>query len=423
MGDRLMASTTTPRDALDEPASRSIRLGECFDTRDALRNAKKQAQERDLARMLVVDVDAHHYETESWAEITDYLEDPVLQHLSRSSGMGRLNGSQSPLLPPQIGNQDIAGRLPRYPYRYLEKAEPGEQRDTVIVRRAMEMMGIDYQILFPTPMLALGMHPLPEVEVAVARAYARWITERVCAQQPAIKTMLYLPFNEPDACVRIVEEFGDAPGVVGFMVTAVRFRPVHHNSYMRLYRAIEERELPLGFHAGYTWSDRSMEQVNKFLSVHALGFCWFNMVHMTNWVINGMPERFPNLDVVWIESGLAWVPFLMQRLDHEYMLRSSEAPLLQKRPSEYIAGMYFTSQPMERTENLEPLRVTFEMINARERLMYSSDYPHWDFDVPSVIYDLPFLDDEARRGILGRNAQRLFKLDPTAIGRPDLAAP
>lgn len=416
-----MATTDTRRDGIDEPQGRTLRLGTHFDTREALRNAKQQADERNLDKMLIVDVDAHHYETESWSEIVDYLEDPVMQHLSRSSGLGRLNGSQSPLLPPQIGNQDIAGRITRYPYRGLETAGPGEHRDTVVVKRAMEMIGIDYQILFPTPMLALGMHPLPDVEVGVSRAYARWITERICAQEHSIKTMLYLPFNEPEACVKLVEEFGDAPGVVGFMVTAVRYRPVHHNSYMRLYRAIEERGLPLGFHAGYTWADRGMEQLNKFLSVHALGFTVFNMIHMTNWVINGLPERFPDLDVVWIESGLAWLPFLMQRLDSEYMLRSSEAPLLQRKPSEYIADMYFTSQPMEATDNLAALEVTFDMINAETQLMFSTDYPHWDFDLPSVIYDLPFLTDQGRKSILGQTAQRLFKLDPNEIGRADLA--
>jgi hypothetical protein len=40
-----------------------------------------------------------------------------------------------------------------------------------------------------------------------------------------------------------------------------------------------------------------------------------------------------------------------------------------------------------------------------------------------MIYDLPFLDDEAKRAILGTTAQKLFKLDPTEIGRPDLVAP
>ena len=44
-------------------------------------------------------------------------------------------------------------------------------------------------------------------------------------------------------------------------------------------------------------------------------------------VARDVPERFPKLMTVWIESGLAWVPFLMQRLDNEFMMRTSDAPV------------------------------------------------------------------------------------------------
>ena len=67
---------------------------------------------------------------------------------------------------------------------------------------------------------------------------------------------------------------------------------------------------------------------------------WFNMVHMTNWVINGLPERFPKLKVMWIESGLTWAYCLMQRLDHSYMMRTSDCPSLKRKPSEYMREMY-----------------------------------------------------------------------------------
>jgi predicted TIM-barrel fold metal-dependent hydrolase len=43
--------------------------------------------------------------------------------------------------------------------------------------------------------------------------------------------------------------------------------------------------------------------------------------------------------------------------------------------------------------------------------MWASDWPHWDWDPPSRVWDLPFLDEDARRGILGGNAAQLFKLD------------
>jgi predicted TIM-barrel fold metal-dependent hydrolase len=77
-----------------------------------------------------------------------------------------------------------------------------------------------------------------------------------------------------------------------------------------------------------------------------------------------------------------------------------------------MRDMYYTNQPMERQANATALKLTFEMINAPSQLLYSSDYPHWDFDLPSVIYDLPFLDEAAKRAILGGNACRLFGIEP-----------
>ena len=57
------------------------------------------------------------------------------------------------------------------------------------------------------------------------------------------------------------------------------------------------------------------------------------------------------------------------------------------------------------------LETTFRMINAETQLLYSSDYPHWDFDLPSTIYDLPFLTEQAKRNILGGNALRVFGIE------------
>ena len=165
--------------------------------------------------------------------------------------------------------------------------------------------------------------------------------------------------------------------------------------HMKIYRALEERGLALSFHSAINPGEPVFKSLNRFASVHALGFPFYNILHLTNWVTNGLCERFPKLPVIWIEGGLAWIPFLMQRLDHEYMLRSSEYPLLKKKPSEYMRDMYYASQPME-AENMRALACTFEMIGAETQLLYASDYPHWDFDLPSRIWDLPFLSPEGQ---------------------------
>lgn len=374
-----------------------------FDTRDHLRNAKNQARERGFDKVLIVDVDAHHYENEWFAEIFDYIEDPVLRHLALSRG-----GAPSTILFGTPNNQFNAGRLLRYGLSSGERPDGSEHLDVARSRRQREAIGIDYQIIFPTPMLQLGMHPDPAVETALAWAYTRWWTERVLPQDPRIKSMVYLPFYDVDASLRMIQAFGDLPGVIGFMVTSTRYAAVHDNRYMRLYAELEERGMPLGFHAAFNQQERLFEGMNRFISVHSLGFVLNTLIHATNLIINGIPERFPKLKIILIESGLAWIPFLMQRLDNEYFMRTNEAPLLTKPPSEYLAqNFWYTTQPLE-TGNSEALELTMRMMNAGTQLMFASDYPHWDFDLPSTIWDLPFLDEQAKRNILGRTALTVF---------------
>jgi predicted TIM-barrel fold metal-dependent hydrolase len=393
---------------MDLPLSDFRRMAvEEFDTSKLLAHAARQAAERGYNEFPIVDVDSHHYELESLGEILEYMDDPVLQQLATSASQTGQRGNG--VMAGGVGYQDMGGRVTRYALRKMEKTDGGRHRDVALATRWMDAMGVDVAVMFPSPMLQLGLHPQIEVEVALARAYNRWMIERVLAQEPRLRSMLYLPFNDADACYRMVKEFAGAKGVAGFMVTAARHRPVQHKSYMKTYALLEEMGLPLGFHAGYNWNDQSMAMMNKFISVHVLGFVFYNMVHLTNWIMNGLPERFPKLKVAWIESGLAWIPFMMQRLDNEYMMRTSEAPALKRRPSDYMREMFFATQPMEVTD-MDALEQTFRMINAETQLLYSSDYPHWDFDLPSVIYDLPFIGAEAKRNILGGNAIRLFNL-------------
>jgi uncharacterized protein len=380
-----------------------------LNTSRLLAHARKQAHARSFDDVLIVDVDAHHYENENYDEFLPYMENDVFRQLTIA---GR-NRNRSNVAPVQIGYQDMGGRVTRYSMRSTEKTEQGSLRDVQLGHRWMDAMSVDYSCLFPTGMLNIGMHPQKEMEVELCWAYNRWLTEKVLPDAGGrFYSMLCLPFSDPEAALRHVETFGDRKHVGGFMVTTVRSHmAVYDNAYMKLYRAMEERGLVLSFHSGPNWGDPIYKSCNRFLSAHALGFTWYNVLQCTNWVINGMGERFPKLPVIWIESGVAWVPFLMQRLDHEYMLRPSEAPLLKKKPSDYMRDMYYSSQPME-IQDYQAMECTFRMMNAETQLLYSSDYPHWDFDLPSTIWDLPFLSEKGKHNILGGTAARLFKLPP-----------
>jgi predicted TIM-barrel fold metal-dependent hydrolase len=381
------------------------------DTRDLLAHAKRDAIKRGLQDWLVCDIDAHHVESVSWKEIVEYIEDPVVRQNAKEFHANRI-GAPPFALNGDLGLkfQGVGGRIPHQEDQREIVNEKDVHRDVVLTRRAMDSLGIDYMVVFPTPMLFLGLHPQPEMEVWLSRAYIRWTIDKLLSADDRIKTLIYLPFNTPEECIRTIKDFGDSKGVIGFCVPSVRHKAVHHNDYMRVYAMLEELGKPIAFHAGYHWQDQSLVQVNRFLGMHALGFVWSNMIHMTNWILNGIPERFPKLKSIWVESGLAWVPFLMQRLDDQYLMRPSEAPQLKRLPSEYMREhCWYTTQPMEQT-NKKALATTLEMINAETQLLFSSDWPHFDFDLPSEIMDLPFLNEQAKRNIMGLNAARIFNL-------------
>ena len=165
-------------------------------------------------------------------------------------GAGRRTG----ILNSQVGYQNTGGRVHRQTFRgkEREKARPGgKHTDITLTLDWMDAMGVDYCCMFPTPMLFLGLHPQIEMEAAMCDAYNAWLCERILAQEPRIVSMLYLPFNDPEAAYKTVKKFGDKKGVVGFMVTSPRYRPVHDNAYMKTYALLEEMGKPISFHAAY----------------------------------------------------------------------------------------------------------------------------------------------------------------------------
>jgi predicted TIM-barrel fold metal-dependent hydrolase len=384
------------------------------DTRDYLAHATRQAKSYNDYEV-IIDVDAHTSEGRFWKEICEFLENDVLAQtaeamLGRNGGLALLNVSAG------TNFQSIGGRIP-HQHATLEDVEEGKGHNFVQhMRRSMDAMGIDYQVVFPSAMLTLGMHPMGDVEYYVSKAFNRWVVERILPDEKRLLCLLYLPFQSPDLCIEMIRQYADKPGVIGFSVSCVRNNPVYHPSYMKLYRAIEETGKPLVFHTAYNWTDPSFAQLNRFGAMHALSFSHYNLIHLTNWLFNALPERFPKLKVMWVEAGVAWLPYLMQRLDHEVMMRPSEAPGLKRLPSDYMRDMYYTSQPLER-HNMKVLEVSMDAMNAETQMLFASDWPHWDFDPPSSITTLPFLSDQAKRNILGLNAAKLFNI-PVKRVRP-----
>jgi predicted TIM-barrel fold metal-dependent hydrolase len=104
------------------------------------------------------------------------------------------------------------------------------------------------------------------------------------------------------------------------------------------------------------------------------------------------------------------MPFLMNRLDKEYLERRREVPYLTERPSHYLSDVYVATQPIEEPVHMGDLVKLVELYRGEDTTIFASDWPHHDFDHPMKLNQAPF-SNEAKRKIFGENALRLFGID------------
>jgi predicted TIM-barrel fold metal-dependent hydrolase len=389
-------------------------------------NAEREARRRGLFDVPIVDCDSHCYETSSLPEIVAYMENP---NIRRSFMVSSAEFIQATVLPQNLGERTVGGRLhigggtdSETGVHPLEEGSGDVHPVAATTLRAMNALAIDYTIIFPTPMLNLGVHPDQDVQNELIWAFNRWLVEDVIPSDRRLLAMPVLPIHDPDQCVRNIEAFAQRPGVVGFMITCLQYQPLHRNAYMKVFAALNDRSLPLAFHSAPNWVERPFTVLGRFLGAHALGFPFYAMVQMTNVVLSGLPERFPNIRWIFMEAGQAWVPFTISRLDNEYKQRSAEAPLLKRLPGEYIREFYFTTQPFESHDDPAHTRAMVDIMDGGHSLLYASDYPHQDFDTPATIWDQPRFSPEEKRAILGGNAMALFNLPVPESGPVATAA-
>ena len=171
------------------------------DTRDILAAETRYQRSQEYRDWTIIDVDAHHSEMSSWKEVVQYIDEPILKYLgeefqSRTGGAPGLSNHM-----PGLRYQDVGGRI-RHQQKLDELVEESdEHRDVTLVRRCIDALGLDYQVLFPGNMLGLATHPQPRVEAHLAYAYNRFLVERILPADDRIKTLLYLPLTEHDTFV------------------------------------------------------------------------------------------------------------------------------------------------------------------------------------------------------------------------------
>jgi uncharacterized protein len=283
-------------------------------------------------------------------------------------------------------------------------------KDPNVYREDLGQEGIETAIVYPSSALKIGLVRELELAAALARAYNDWAHDFGQRTGGLTKAVAVIAPQDVPAAVkeirRAVTELG-APGVMmptyvtpGFDLGQPQFDPI--------YAEAQELGVPVGFHATAHMSVGDT-RFHKYLGVHMVSHPFEQMISIISVISNGVLDRFPKLNVAFLEAGVGWVPYWMDRFDEKYHMRKSEMEPLRMLPSEYVKAnrCYFTCEGEE-----SGLRLAIDCFGD-ECIMYASDYPHWDSEWPGTVQAIQSRSDlsvETKDKILAGNALTFYAL-------------
>jgi predicted TIM-barrel fold metal-dependent hydrolase len=244
---------------------------------------------------------------------------------------------------------------------------------------------------------------------ALSSALNDWMIEVWLHADDRFRGSLTVPMQDPLAAAREIDRLGAHPDIVQILIPAGSRMPYGQQFYDPIWEACERNGLVVGIHfggIGIMHPPTSAGWPSYYLEWHTSMSQVFQ-AQMISMVCEGVFQKFPRLKVALLEGGFAWVPHVMWRLDKNWKGMRAECPWLDRKPSEIIHEHFrLASQPIEEPEDDRHLLQIFEMIDAGQTLLFSSDYPHWDFDSPQQAF--PRLEPGLKRRIFAENARELY---------------
>lgn len=268
---------------------------------------------------------------------------------------------------------------------------------------------VEHAIL--NPLLGAGPELNHGYGAALARAINDWQLAEWVEPEPRLRASVVVPWDDAENAVREINRVGDDPAFVQVLVLARTLEPLGRPRYWPVYDAAARHGLPVAMHfTGYGAGPLTGAGYPSFYLEERINAPAGFQEQLTSLVCEGVFERLPGLRFVLVEGGFAWLLALMWRLDRAWGRLRSEVPHLRRPPSEVIREhVYLTTQPIEEPPRPSQLVELLGALDMDERLLFATDYPHWDFDAPDRTLPRQ-LPSALRQMIMRDNARRLYRL-------------
>jgi len=370
-----------------------------IDVRD-LTLARSGAAPVNASRLAIADCDIHQSPKLGMKGLYPYMEQRWRDHLDAFGPLPRQAFQSGPAYPK---SQPDASRRDAWP---PNGGRPGSDLDFMRTHH-LDPHNITLGILNmirPHP----GSFQNGYLADAVCQAMNRWQVAEWTGPEPRLKGSLLVPYEDGEASAREIARWAGHKDYVQVLLLSRTAEPLGQARYWPIYQAAVEAGLPVGIHAfGFGGYPVSGSGWPSYYIEDMVGHAQSCQTMLSSMVFEGIFERFPGLKIVLVEAGFGWLPSLCWRLDKLWARMRVETPHVKRRPSEYIReNVWLTTQPMEEPDPKSRVLDVMDWIGW-DRLVFATDYPHWDYDAPDQV--LPGgIDEVRRRDFFLNNARALY---------------
>ncbi len=294
--------------------------------------------------------------------------------------------------------------------------------------QVMDACGIHAQVLFPNS-IGLGGQGLaaatrdPVLRRLCVEIYNDAAAELQDRSADRFLPMPVLPAWDIDACVREAQRCADL-GLRGVNMTSdpqdTGSPDLASRAWDPLWEVCAARHMPVHFHIGASLTAMNFYGNYFWPSQHeyvkpAIGgsMLFINNARVViNTIFAGIFDRHPDLKMVSVESGVGWIPFILDAMDYELWENApAQAAELSRLPSEYFSDHWYATFWFE--NNRGDVQGLIDSV-GEDNVLFETDFPH-----PTCLYPAPLetigekmlkLRPETRRKVLGANAARLYRL-------------
>lgn len=314
-------------------------------------------------------------------------------------------------------------KFPSHP-KTFEAAHPASY-DADARIELMDELGIWAMALYPNiggfgSQIWRNLDP-PELALECVSAYNDMLVDWSSVAPDRLIPIAAVPFWNVEAAVKEIQRAAER-GCKGMILSGapqLHAQPfLADKAWDRVWAAAQDAELPISFHVGSgdMMSQFSMERImtegiGATYARASTSLFFDTAMQLTDLLFSGVLPRFPRLEFVSVESGIGWIPFLLEAADYHFIegdVRASR-PEFEELPSFYYYRQVYASYWFEK---VAPAKLLEEV--GVDRILFETDFPHptclHGDAVHSAVANLDGVPEDVRRKILYENAAKLYKV-------------